>query len=244
MTEKGYYDIHCHILPGVDDGAANIEEALQMIKIAYDDGIRHMVLTPHYQERIYETSATDLQREFHILQRKVMRRYKDMNLYLGAELFYHTDMVRKLEQNQLLTMAGTDYILIEFLPSMEKSTIIRGLRDILMAGKKPILAHVERYQHLAGDIDTIEQLIDMGVFMQVNASSVLGKSGWKTKHFVKKLLDYEMIHYIGTDAHGTKHRRPLLGECAAYIEKKWSRQYAEQLLIHNPARLLAEKKIL
>ena len=84
----------------------------------------------------------------------------------------------------------------------------------------------------------MEILVHMGFYMQINTSAVTGKDGFRIKQFVKKLLSYELVHLIGTDAHGAERRRPAMKECAAYIEKKWGRDYAQELLVRNPEKVL------
>lgn len=238
---SGFYDIHCHILSGVDDGAPNFFDALEMVRIAREDGTRHLVLTPHYHVGHFELPAENLRDRFQIIQNEVAALYPDMKLYLGVEICYHEAAAEKLKQNRLLTMADTDYVLVEFFPQTEQRVILQGLQEIQMVGKRPILAHVERYEKLTGDYDAVEQLIRMGFYIQVNASSVLGKSGRRVKNFTKKLLQNGQVDFIASDAHGIRHRRPMLGECAAYIRKKWGDDYVDELLIRNPKKMLSGK---
>lgn len=237
MTD-GFYDIHCHILPGVDDGAKTFDEAMKMLRIGRGEGIRHVVLTPHYHVGHYELPAENLRQRFRILQREAARVYPDMKLYLGCEICYHLEAARRLEHGELLKMAGTSCALIEFFPHSELRTIIEGLQEIQMAGIQPIVAHVERYQKVTESVDNVERMIQMGFYIQVNASSILGKNGKRAKQFVKRLLDDGLVHFVATDAHGTEHRRPEMLECADYLCKKWSRTYAEELLIRNPQCIL------
>lgn len=238
QIETGFYDTHCHILPGVDDGAKNIAESLEMLKIAYEEGIRHVVLTPHFHVGHYETEAGKLQEKFEELSEAASSVLPGMNLYPGCEVCFHMDASKRLGSGQLLTLAGTSYTLVEFFPKSEARVIIRGLREIQMGGKWPILAHVERYEALVGNYEAIEEIISMGIQMQVNTSAIVGKDGLRIKRFAKKLLDYEMVRFIGTDAHGAKHRRPQMKECADYITKKWGADYTEELLIQNPEKLV------
>lgn len=238
QIETGFYDTHCHILPGVDDGAKNIAESLEMLKIAYEEGIRHVVLTPHFHVGHYETETGKLQEKFEELSEAASSALPEMNLYPGCEVCFHMDASKRLGNGQLLTLAGTSYTLVEFFPKSEARAILRGLREIQMGGKWPILAHVERYEALVGNYEAIEEMISMGIQMQVNTSAIVGKDGLRIKRFAKKLLDYEMVRFIGTDAHGAKHRRPLMKECADYITKKWGADYTEELLIQNPEKLV------
>ena len=234
----GYYDVHCHILPGVDDGARTMEDALRMLRISWKEGIRHVVVTPHFHVGHYETPMEVLRERFEELRRQTWRELPEMNLYLGCEICYHMDAGKKLARGELLTMGGTKNVLVEFLPKSGISTIQNGLQEIQMAGKQPILAHAERYRELLGNYDAIEKFIQMGFYIQVNASAVAGQEGFRIKQFVKKLLDYEMVHLIGTDAHDPQHRKPAIRDCATYIERKWGSDYVEELLVHNPDVLL------
>lgn len=238
QNNQGFYDVHCHILPGVDDGAKNINESLEMLKIAYEEGIRHVVLTPHFHVGHYEIEAGKLKIRCESLKEVVHEELPQMKLYSGCEVCFHMEASKRLGRGELLTLAGTSYTLVEFFPKSELSTIVRGLQEIQMGGKWPILAHVERYEALMGNYKAIEEMISMGFQMQVNTSAVVGKDGMRVKRFVKKLLDYELVRFIGTDAHGAKHRRPLMRECADYITKKWGADYTEELLIRNPEKLV------
>ena len=240
---SGFYDIHCHILPGADDGAKIFTEALDMLNIAYNDGIRHIVLTPHYQKGHFELPLEQLKVRYEILKKEAKKQFPDMELYLGTEICHFHDVPLELTQGKVASIAGTRYVLVEFYPKSELRSIFAGLQEIQMAGYNPILAHVERYEALNGNLDEILHLIRMGIYIQVNASSVIGKSGRKTKNFVKKLLERDMVHFIGTDAHGIEHRRPVLSECASYITRKWGQEYTELLLKEYPQRMLNDEYI-
>lgn len=235
---SGFYDIHCHILPGADDGAKVFTDAMEMIRIAYEDGIRHIVLTPHYQKGHFGLPIQQLRVRYEILRKEAKQQYPDMELYLGTEICHFHDAPLELSEGKIMTMADTRYVLVEFYPKSELRSILSGLQEIQMAGFNPILAHVERYEALMGNYEEILHLIRMGIYIQVNASSVIGKSGHKVKVFIKKLLERDMVHFIGTDAHGIEHRRPQLKECANYITRKWGKDYTELLLEENPRRML------
>ncbi len=237
MTE-GYYDMHCHILPGVDDGAKTPEEAIQMLRISRQEGIRHVVLTPHFHRGHYESTPALLKQKYEELNALAAREIPDMRLYLGNEICYSLDAAERLAKGQVLTLGDTQCVLVEFFPDSELRTIRNGLQEIQMLGKQPILAHMERYKTLVGDYQAVESLVHMGFYMQINTSAVTGKDGFRIKQFVKKLLSYELVHLIGTDAHGAERRRPAMKECAAYIEKKWGRDYAQELLVRNPEKVL------
>ena len=144
---KGLYDIHCHILPGVDDGARNMEESLWMLNKEYQEGVRHVILTPHFRYDMFEPHMNIVTRQFMQLRRAAMNIGDEgMRLYLGCELHSSMDMVECLKKGRRLTLAGSRYVLVEFSNGDEKNYIEERVRSLLMNGFIPIIAHVERYK--------------------------------------------------------------------------------------------------
>ncbi len=240
---EGFYDAHCHILPGVDDGAKNAEAAREMLKIAYDEGIRTIIVTPHYHYRHYTVTGEELSAGFRELQAIAGQVDKSLKVYLGNELYYCSEAGELLHDGVVRTMAGSDYVLTEFNPIRDYAYIKNALYDIQMEGYNPILAHIERYECMNKRVDRVEQLLEMGVILQVNASSIMGGMGYSMKQYLRKLLKYEYIQLIGTDAHGTDHRRPEIRKCAEFIQKKCSDGYARRLLFENPEKIIMNEYI-
>ena len=110
-----------------------------------------------------------------------------------------------------------------------------------MKGFRVILAHVERYESILEDMDSLDMLYDMGVLIQVNAGSIIGKSGRRVKKFVHDLLENQMVFCVGTDAHGAKERAPRMEKAAQYVAKKYGRDYAKRIFFSN-ARLMLKKR--
>ncbi len=235
---QGFYDMHCHILPGVDDGAKDMETALRMLEMERNEGIRQVMLTPHFHVGHYEHTAEFFRERFSEFTARAAVRFPDMELHLGCEICYHYEAAERLEEGKLLTLADTDYVLLEFFPRSELRMIRQGVREIQMAGKLPVIAHAERYQALNSDFHAVEALVDAGSYIQVNTGSLMGKEGIRIRQFVKKLLKYELVHFFGTDAHGVERRRPQMRECTEYIARKWGRDYVEELFITNPQKLV------
>ena len=139
---KGLYDIHCHILPGVDDGARNMEESLWMLNKEYQEGVRHVILTPHFRYDMFEPHMNIVTRQFMQLRRAAMNIGDEgMRLYLGCELHSSMDMVECLKKGRRLTLAGSRYVLVEFSNGDEKNYIEERVRNLLMNGFIPIIAH-------------------------------------------------------------------------------------------------------
>lgn len=235
---KGIIDVHCHLIPEVDDGAKTLEMALAMIQKEYDEGVRRIILTPHFRRRMFEPDKKIVYDNYKMLKSEVKNQLPDMKLYLGCEVHASMGMVDRLHKNPQFCMAGSDYVLVEFSESDEVGFIKERIRAVYMAGYKPIIAHMERYPHLMKRLDVVEELADTGVLLQVNADSILGKEGWKIKWLCKKLLKEHLVHLVGSDAHNLTDRPSRLGECADYVEKKLGREYAKRLFIKNPMKII------
>ena len=143
---QGFTDIHNHILFKVDDGSDSIEKSIEMIREEYKQGARKLILTPHYDEESFNLSVDRWNSHFEELKAAVKDIYPDMKMYLGNEVLLCSDMVEKLDAGKILTMAGSRYVLIEFYPMEDYSTIERALSQLVNGGYIPIIAHCERYK--------------------------------------------------------------------------------------------------
>lgn len=231
-------DMHCHILPGVDDGAKSMDMAMDLLKTEYDQGVHAAILTPHYRKRMFETDEPSVRTQFEYLCRSVNAAIPGMKLYLGCELHASMDMVEMIRKRNQFCMAGTYYVLVEFSTGDSKSYIRERLYQLLSAGYKPIIAHAERYKSVMGDLDFAEELADMGALIQVNADSIIGKDGRKVKKFCLKLMRYDLLDFVGSDAHNLSDRPPRLAECAAYIGKKMGEEYRDKIMLQNPLKII------
>lgn len=240
---SGYVDVHCHLIPGVDDGAKDMAMAEHMLRQAWDDGTRVMILTPHFNPARFRASNEEIEKKWKLLQESAKKIHSEFKLYLGSECKYHSDSCDYMESGICRSLAGSRYMLVEFGVQESAKKIRRSLYNVSLSGFRPVLAHVERYQALYKNYEGIRELIKGGVVIQVNAGSIAGREGWHTARFVRKLLAYEMIHFIGSDAHEDTARTPILSECAAYIGKKYGEDYVEQLMWENPSRIWQDEDL-
>ena len=148
-----------------------------------------------------------------------------------------------MENGHAVTLAGSRYVLVEFNPSDYYDHIRNGLYTLLMNGYYPILAHAERYREIRAKKSGMSDLREMGCYIQVNAGSVMGKFGFDTRQYSRKLLKQELVHFIATDAHDVGKRAPHLSACADYMIKKYGEDYAAQLLYDNPSSVIQDKEI-
>lgn len=239
---KSYIDIHSHILPGVDDGAKDIETSMQMLRMAAKDGITEMILTPHNKPGHHSKTSVWMVKTEELRERLVQESI-DIKLYTGNELYYRSGLTDEIEDGHAYTLAGSRYVLIEFNPLDDYDYIRNAVNTVLMDGYYPVLAHAERYKNVCTKKYAVTELIDMGCFIQVNAGSIMGKFGFATKQFAKKLLKQHQVHFVATDAHDTGKRAPYLSECAEYVSRKYGRDYSRKLFHDNSEYILQDKEI-
>lgn len=234
----GMVDMHCHIIPGVDDGAASKSEMRKLLKMEYDSGVRILILTPHHRKGIFEASKELIEERAKLVEDEIKQMNLDMKVYLGCEYHANIDMIADLQANPHFRINGGRYVLVEFQQSHPKTRIRNWIYELLAAGYRPIVAHVERYPKIVRDVEFMEELLELGVLLQVDASAIIGKDGWRMKRISGKLLKKRYIHFIGSDTHEPNVCYPNLDVCSRYVEKKMGRAYAEELFIMNPQKLL------
>lgn len=238
LRNKSLWDIHCHVLPDVDDGSKSIEMSMDMLSMAYDGGIRNMIVTPHHN-RHYQQVGNDRKIQiFNQLKEMTQKAFPDMKLYLGSEVMFSEETIQEMKDGKIILMANSEYVLIEFHISVEFSYIKRAVDAILRTDRLPIVAHVERYSCLMGDIDKIEEIRDMGAYIQVNSSSVVEKK-MKTRKYINKLFKWELVDFVASDAHDNKIRVPNLERSYIYIARKFGKNYADKIFIENPSGIVA-----
>lgn len=240
---NGYIDLHCHLLPELDDGSESIEETKEMLQIAYREGIRTIFATPHFHPKRGISDAETVLKQFAVVYRMMKQEFPDMEMYEGNEIYYRQDIVDRLRQGELLTLANSGYVLIEFSTMDDAGYIKEGVNNLLRAGFYPIIAHVERYENVIYDVSFMEELVDAGAYIQVNTDSVLGGSGGKIKRILRKMMKNNMVHFLGTDAHSAGTRAPYMEKCAKYLEKKCGEETVKKMLYENPLMVIENKII-
>lgn len=238
-----YIDIHSHIIPGVDDGAENFEESMDMIETAYQEGIRVMIATPHYGKWNPDYNKEYAIGRFRELCSRVKVVHPDMKLFFGNEIYYGTGVVDDLRNGRAMTLGGTDYALVEFSPEAEYQKIYDGLREFINAGYRPVLAHAERYRCLRNDLKGMKAVIDMGVCIQINAGTFLGKLFGKQTSWAKRLLDERMVHFIASDCHNAGSRKPVMKTAVEEMMRVAWDDIVEDVVYTNIVKLVKNELI-
>ncbi len=238
MVKTGeYFDIHSHILPGVDDGSPDMETTLQMLRQAMEQNIGTMIATPHYNIGGKNLPVEELIRIKDQVQDEAQKMNKDFKLYLGNELFYSESILDALKSGAALTLAGSRYVLVEFGYNEDYKKLYSGMGNLVNAGYLPILAHIERYKCLRRKTDLLEELIELGCCLQMNSSSLLGNL-FTDAGYHRQLVDRRLIQFIGSDCHDSEVRVPKMKAVAEMFRKKKKITLINLLLRENPSKIL------
>lgn len=238
-------DLHCHILPGVDDGSASLEESFLMVRMAADSGVTAIAATPHCNipGRADNYVSPWLRDRFLALARLIREQDLPIRLHTGAEVFATPDLPQLIREKKLLTLGGSRYLLVEFAFGGSLSFAQQTLDAIRKEGLVPIVAHPERYVFVQEDPQCLLRWTSQGVGLQLNKGSLLGTFGRRVQRTARWCLSEGCVHLIGSDAHSPYRRTPRLSEAWEHVADYISPEAADFLLQENPARILQDQPI-
>ena len=237
-------DFHNHILPAVDDGAKSIEESLNMLKYAEDQGITEIVNTVHFQHPKMEQKSTEFDYISNVKDELVeaMDREKiEIKIHLGAEVFFNFNLTT-ITSNPLVTLCNVKYMLVEFQTHQFPEKFDDHLFQLAISGITPIIAHPERYKPIQNDISIIEKLINSGSLVQMDAGSLLGHFGPNCKTISENMLKRKMVHIIGSDSHNLGRRNFCLKKALGVVENIVDYDFMP-LVQDNPRKVIDGDKI-
>lgn len=236
-------DIHCHILPGIDDGAKNLEDALEMARIAEEDGIKKIINTSHYHPEFDYISGDKLKDELDKFNNILKKEKIDLEIIIGNEIYFDDNYFSSIDKKGFYTLGDSKYILIEFSPTRFPSKLKEVIYEFKIKGYTPILAHIERYSQIQKNPSLVKEAVQEGALIQLNGPSIIGKSGSEIQKLSELLLKNNLIHFVASDAHSSDRRRPKLKEVYEYICRNYSSELANRLIIENPTKLLNNQEI-
>lgn len=234
----GMIDMHCHLMPGVDDGARDAKELRKMLKMEYASGVRTIILTPHYRQGMYEPSKESVIRNYKRVKKMVSLMKLEMKVYLGCEYYARDNMISHLKREKYLRINGGKFVLIEFSGLHSFHKMRNWVNELVCEDLIPVIAHAERYPQLMKDWNYLDDLRTLGAWIQVDSASLLGKQGWLLKRKTGQMLKKGYIDVIASDAHDTKDACPNLDLCAKYVIKKVGKEKARELFVTNPQMIL------
>ncbi|MGG1676774.1 tyrosine-protein phosphatase [Neobacillus sp. NRS-1170] len=215
-------DIHCHILPQIDDGPRNINDCLVMANAAVENGITALFATPHHLNGQYENSKKKILYRILELNKLLQKENIPLIVYPGQELRLHREIFMSIEMDEVLTLGNKGQYLLLELPSGEVPSYAREVvYELLLKGITPIIVHPERNRALIGDSHLLFELIQEGALTQLTSGSILGHYGKRIKSFSEKIIEHNLAHFIATDAHNTDTRGFSLWEAYECVTKKF-----------------------
>ena len=234
-------DIHCHILPRIDDGPEDIGTSLRMAEIAAADGITHLVATPHftYDER---PAVSDIGRRVDDLRNRLDESGLSLKLLAGADIRLTYELVEGLQRKDVPTIDGSRYFLLE-LPDILPPNLNMVFFAAESNGYAVIITHPERNYSLLSSPQRVEGLRDAGVLFQLTAMSVTGEFGDLAKQFSHMLLKKGYADFVATDAHNNEVRVPVLSKARREVSRLLGGKRAERIFMENPADVLADREI-
>ena len=232
-------DIHCHILPGIDDGARSLSEALEMVRLAVRSGVTDLVATPHFPGDSRATALfPKILGRLQLLQQAVQRENLPIRLYPGAEVLCTPETLELARKKLLPTLGNTQYVLTEFYFDEPFEVMDDILTGITAWGYIPVIAHPERYEAICFDPRGIEDWFRRGWIIQVNKGSILGAFGYREQQTAQWLLGAGLVHIIASDAHSSFRRTPDMSPLLQALEELVPEEYTRILTIENPSRLI------
>lgn len=242
------FDIHSHIIYGVDDGPKTLEESLALLQDAYQQGVRLVVATSHRRKGMFETPEATILEHFLQVKQAIAERLPDLQLLYGGELYFTSDILDKLDQKQVPTLNATRFALIEFSGRTPWKDIHKALKKLLFQGITPVIAHIERYDALAFEKDRVAELIKMGCYTQINSISatkakLFGDSAKLYKKRAAYFLEEDLVHLVSSDMHNLTNRRSYMAEARDFVTKRYGQSKADDLFIHNAKTLLNNEYI-
>ena len=223
-------DLHCHILPGVDDGAASLQESLSMAEQAIAQGITHLLCTPHHNNGRYENEKSSVIAAVHHLQNALDERNLPLTLLEGQEVRVTGELITAIEKDHLLFTDITDtYLLLEFptqdVPAFSESLFF----ELRTLGKVPVIVHPERNAIFREDPNRLIPFLEMGCLAQLTAPSIVGIFGKQIQKTAHEMVTHNLVQMVASDAHGISKRRFYLKEAYEIIEQEWGKEKVLQM---------------
>jgi len=238
-------DLHCHILPGLDDGAQTLEEALEMARVAREDGIEKIVATPHLFRNNF------IWRDFGIIEEKrqelswaLKKNNIDVEIFPGAEVHISHNLTKAIKEHKdFLVLNHSSYMFVEFPSEHVFSDVKRLFFELMSEGITPIIAHPERNSVFTQNPGLLYDLVQMGALSQANSGSFSGLYGNTVKEGVYQFLELRLIHFIATDGHNTRSILPKLSEALEKAAEVVGEKESYHLVRENPQAVLNDKEI-
>jgi protein-tyrosine phosphatase len=237
-------DLHCHILPGLDDGAKTLDEAIEMARIAAVEGIKTIIATPHLFRGGQINDVATVEEKQRELIDALANRHIPIEIKRGAEVHFSHNLVKEIRSDRSrLVLNGSSYMFVEFPSSHIYQGAKNAFFDLMSEGIVPIIAHPERNAIFARNPGLLFELVQQGALVQVNAGSLTLVYGHQPAEVVLRFLEWDLVHFIGSDGHNTHSIPPRLAEAAKKVEILVGQKAARALVSDNPKAVLEDREI-
>ncbi len=239
----GFVDIHCHLLPGIDDGSTDWETTLAMAQMAVEEGTQTIIVTPHQLGNFAHNRGDDIRQRTQELQQVLNQNRIPLQVLPGGDVRIEDGMLQKLASGEVLSLGDLQsHVLLE-LPH-ELYFPMEGLLAALeRQGMTGILSHPERNRGLLCEPSLLPNLVERGCLMQVTAGSLMGTFGSASQQLAEWMITQGLVHFVATDAHGIKSRRPLMQRAFDRVEKLAGKAMAQSVCIQNPGCVASGKQV-
>jgi protein-tyrosine phosphatase len=232
-----YIDIHNHILPGLDDGPYNVEGSLEMARLAAKNGITRIIATPHYNNEYYQPPKELILNKLEQVRKEIINNGIPVEIYSGNELRIAVDLIEKLNNQEVLSLAGSRFILLEFPFSNVPIYAIEAIADLFDSGWHPILAHCERIYDIQQNPNLLDRYVSVGCMVQINSNSLTGELGKTSYKTAVELLKRGYVDIMASDAHSARDRVPDFTKALKIASKIIGTTKAEAMVSETPAKI-------
>jgi protein-tyrosine phosphatase len=237
-------DLHCHILPGIDDGAKDMEESLRMCSMSAEDGVKKIVATPHTMNGVYVNETQDIKRAVGELNDLLVTNRIPLEILPGADVHINLNLLRLIEKGLVTTVNDNHrYLLLELPHNLVPPNFKNVIFELSLQGITPILTHPERNAILQNDINLLYELVVQGILIQITTLSLTGEFGPRAASCCRNLLKYNLAHVIASDAHSSRIRPPLLSAAVEEAGKIIGGTGALALVAANPQAIVEGKDL-
>jgi protein-tyrosine phosphatase len=242
MSAEGMmFDLHCHLLPGIDDGAIDLDMSIRMARVLVSDGVEAVVCTPHITPGLYDNAGPQIQAAVASLRRELALRDVQLELFAGADAHVAAGFLAKLRSGEIPSLADSRYVLVELPHDVAPVLLKHFFFELLVNGYVPILSHPERARWIPEQFATLKRLVRSGLWIQITAGSLLGHFGSVPQYWSERLLSDGLVHLVATDAHrDTGPRAPCLARARDAVIRRMGERSAGDIFSARPLAVLRD----
>ena len=233
-------DLHCHLLPGIDDGATDLEMSLAMARMSVEDGVRVAACTPHIYPGMYENDGPGIRAAIVALQAELDREGIALRLVEGADVHLDHDLVGGIRSGRIPTIAGSRYLLLEPPHHVAPPRFAESMFTLMAAGYVPVVTHPERLRWVEDHYEIFVEAAQRGAFMQITAGALTGRFGKRPQYWAERFIGEGHAHILATDAHHPRRRPPLLAEARHAAEALVGAEEATHMVVTRPEGIVGD----